>query len=280
MATATVPKVLPRKGKVTISNDKKSGFTLTELLVVLSIMALIAALIVVAAKGARKKADYEAAKAGVQFICSQIDAYKNKRGELPPNLNPLRTPPDNTAEDDVTTEKEIYYSLSQWGFTVPPERQIDPWGHPYVVVLQRDYGKTFNVTAPFDRTDSATTPYDHYPYGPDYAPSSFFSDPTGLYRDPAERDHLHKYLSDKVSALSDVYKLTPLTVQQSTDATHWGKAIHETDDRTKFHNDQNDGYQVFSAGPDGKAYCDDNATEPNRDAYLDLNKDNVSNWTD
>ena len=125
------------------SEDK--GFTLIEILAVLAIVSVMAGLLVMAAKGARKRADIDAAKAGVSFVAAKIDAYRNKRGDLPPDLGGPAVPA-------VTTEFEIYKTLDKWGFAVPPDKQVDPWGNPYIIVLDRDYGAPFNMNAPPDYT--------------------------------------------------------------------------------------------------------------------------------
>ncbi len=125
------------------SDSRSEAFTMVELLAVMAIMGIIAALVVVAAAGARKRTDSDSAKAGIQYIAARIDAYRNKRGQLPPNLNEGV----GAGLDDITTEQEIYDTLGQWGFEVPAEKQVDPWGNPYVVVLSRDYGKDFPIVS-------------------------------------------------------------------------------------------------------------------------------------
>jgi len=130
-------------------------------------MTVIAGLLVAAAVGARRKADNDAAEAGITFISAQIEAYYSKRGQLPPNLNPL-SPVPQPGEDDITTEFEIYQTLAEWNLPVPPERRLDPWGNPYVIVFQRDYEKVFPLVTAGVMTGYDTPPFDRIQYM--YAP--------------------------------------------------------------------------------------------------------------
>ncbi len=101
---------------------------------VIVIMGIIISLLVVASKGARQRADMEAAKAGVTFIATKIDAFMGKKlGELPSDPN----------SDGITTELEIYETLAEWALEVPLEKRVDPWGNPYIIVFDRDYGDDF-----------------------------------------------------------------------------------------------------------------------------------------
>ena len=69
------------------SPRRERAFTLVELLAVIAIMTVIAGLLLAAAVGARRRADSAAAQAGVDFITAQIEAYYNKRGLLPGDIN-------------------------------------------------------------------------------------------------------------------------------------------------------------------------------------------------
>jgi|GEM_PF-6200343 len=128
---------------------RQSAFTLIEIMSVIVIMGIIAALLVLAARGARQRAALDAAKAGVSYIADRIEAYRSKRGELPPDLSTL---------PDYTTEMEIYQTLNSWGFTVTPQKQVDPWGNPYIIVLQGDYGTVFPIA-------TGTSGYNGVPFG-------------------------------------------------------------------------------------------------------------------
>jgi len=196
---------------------RKRAFTLIEILAVLAIMTVIAGLLVAAAVGARRKADNDAAQADVTFISAQIEAYYNKRGQLPPNLNPL-SPVPQPGEDDITTEFEIYQTLAEWNLPVPPERRVDPWGNPYVIVFQRDYGKVFPLESggnPIQVNDEKIFPYNITPF----------------------------------NRMQIMYNPPLAPVPPPVDVA---KEIHRGDPAaTASFNDSMDNFQVISAGPDG-----------------------------
>ncbi len=62
-----------------------TAFTLVELLVVITIIGILAALITVAAIGALKKAQEARIKAEINQIATAVDDYKNKYTAYPPN---------------------------------------------------------------------------------------------------------------------------------------------------------------------------------------------------
>ncbi|MHC4714912.1 MAG: type II secretion system protein [Planctomycetota bacterium] len=137
-------------------SERNSGFTLIEILVVIAIMTVIAGLLVAAAIGARRKVTSDRAKAGVKYIAGQIEAYLDKRGQLPPD----------TDANGFTTEPEIYRTLGEWSYTVSEGNRVDPWGNPYVIVLGRDYGVSFPIAS--GGSVYSTPPYDRI--GGMYAP--------------------------------------------------------------------------------------------------------------
>lgn len=199
---------------------KRQGFTLIELLAVIVIMTVVAGLLVVAATGARKRSINDAAGAGVQFISSQIDAYVNERGKLPPDTN----------GDGITTEVEIYDTLDEWGFAVPADKQVDPWGNPCIIVLDRDYYENFPLFTGGLIYVTPNPPFDRMP---------------DMYEPPLAADE-------------------PKTLHVGPPAT---------DDP---YNNHSGGYQVISAGTDGKVCRDNTWINPLTGARP--NADNFTNW--
>jgi len=211
------------------------GFTLIEIIAVIAIMSVIAGLLIVAATGAHKKADRDAAEAGVQLIAGRIEAFQTERGQLPPDPN---FDSSLTPEQNLTTEVEIYETLEEWGFDVPEEKRVDPWGNPYVIVLGRDYGKEFPIRSG----------------------GLCYSDPQLPYRrmgNPSDDP-----------AIKQMYYLA--TEDQP-------KEIHDGDPVTEpAYNDQPEGFQVISAGPDG--WLHRNRWHVGDAAHGEVNADNITNW--
>jgi len=110
-------------------NRGRAGITLIEMLVVVTIIALFAAL--VAPRMLRKSdaARVTAAHAQINSFMTALGSYKLDTGVFPSNeegLQALRLPPAN---------------VSQWqGPYLPQEIPVDPWGHPYLYKYPGEHG--------------------------------------------------------------------------------------------------------------------------------------------
>lgn len=107
--------------KITYRNTKSHcGFTLVEILLVVTIIGILAALVIPKIAGrsedARIKAAYSDVHGGIK---STIGMYEVDTGTYPKTLQDLIQQPS-----DVRNWKGPYLD--------PPSLPIDPWGHPYV----------------------------------------------------------------------------------------------------------------------------------------------------
>jgi general secretion pathway protein G len=102
--------------------NRKRGFTLVEILLVVTIIGILAALVIpkIAGKSdeARRKAAFSDVNGGIK---TALGIYEVDTGRYPASLNDLTVQPA-----DVKGWKGPYLEASQ----IP----VDPWGHPYVYV--------------------------------------------------------------------------------------------------------------------------------------------------
>lgn len=108
---------------------RRAGITLIEMLVVVTIIALFAALVGPSMFKQSDKARVTAARAQINAFLTALGTYKLDTGAFPTTeqgLQALRVrPPD----------------ASQWnGPYLPKEVPLDPWGHPYVYRYPSEHG--------------------------------------------------------------------------------------------------------------------------------------------
>lgn len=123
-----------------LSRDEK-GFTLIELMVVIVILGLLAALVAPKMFGRIGESKQKAAKAQIELFGTAIDSFRLDVGKYPATsegLQALRAKPSG---------------LENWnGPYLPKEIPLDPWGHAY------------NYRSPGEHGD-----YDLYSFGADNA---------------------------------------------------------------------------------------------------------------
>jgi general secretion pathway protein G len=108
---------------------RQAGITLIEMLVVVTIIALFAALVAPVMFKQSDKARVVAARSQISSFMTALGSYKLDTGVLPSTdegLQALRVKPGN---------------LDQWqGPYLPKDIPNDPWGHPYVYKFPGEHG--------------------------------------------------------------------------------------------------------------------------------------------
>ena len=110
-------------------NRRQAGVTLIEMMVVVVIIALFAALVLPRMMGQADKARKTAARAQINAYLTALGSYKLDTGNYPTTeqgLQALRVKPENASGwQGPYTDKEI---------------DNDPWGHPYLYRFPGEHG--------------------------------------------------------------------------------------------------------------------------------------------
>jgi type II secretion system protein G len=70
---------------------EEAGFTLIELLIVIVILGILAGVVVFSVGGITDRGDVAACKTDVSTVTVAVEAYRAKKGNYPPNLDPALT---------------------------------------------------------------------------------------------------------------------------------------------------------------------------------------------
>lgn len=126
---------------------RRAGFTLVEVLLVMVILVIIAALAIRNYSGAQRKAFINAAKTQVHELASLVEQYNIDCRQYPQSLDSLVQAPADLADP------------SRWGgpYLQKPAIPLDPWDRPY----QYSYPSTHGMEGP-----------DIYSAGPDGQPGT------------------------------------------------------------------------------------------------------------
>jgi general secretion pathway protein G len=107
----------------------RAGVTLIEMLVVVTIMGLFAALVVPRMLKKGDAARITAARAQINSFMTALGTYKLDTGTFP------------TTEQGLLALRAKPADVNQWaGPYLPQEIPVDPWGHPYSYKFPGDHG--------------------------------------------------------------------------------------------------------------------------------------------
>lgn len=108
---------------------REAAFTLIELLIVMVILGLLAALVGPRMFGKTEKAQQKATKSQITLLETAIDTYRLDVGKFP------------TTEQGLQALREAPDGANRWdGPYLPKEIPMDPWGNPYVYKSPGDHG--------------------------------------------------------------------------------------------------------------------------------------------
>ena len=109
---------------------KERGFTFFEILVVVTIIGLLAALVGPRLWNRISGAKLSAAKAQIELFGTALDAFRLDTGRYP------------TTEEGFKALREKPSGLDTWqGVYLPKEIPNDPWGKPYIYKCPGDHGE-------------------------------------------------------------------------------------------------------------------------------------------
>jgi general secretion pathway protein G len=108
---------------------RQAGVTLIEMLVVVTIIALFAALVAPRLLSRADTARSTAARAQINAFMTALGAYKLDTGTFP------------TTEQGLQALREPPAGVNQWqGPYLPSEIPVDPWKRPYIYKYPGDHG--------------------------------------------------------------------------------------------------------------------------------------------
>jgi general secretion pathway protein G len=103
-----------------IKRQRRSAFTLVELLLVLAILALLAGIVLPKLTGSKEKANIAAAKTQMNAFATALDMFEVDNGHYPRGKNGLR--------DLVNKPRDAGADWHQYLDSIPK----DPWGNDYI----------------------------------------------------------------------------------------------------------------------------------------------------
>ncbi len=109
---------------------REKGFTLVEILIVVIIIGLLAALVGPKLFGKVSSAKVKAAKAQIELFGTALDAFRLDVGRYP------------TGEEGLKALREKPSGVDGWqGPYLPKEIPSDPWGRPYLYISPGEHGE-------------------------------------------------------------------------------------------------------------------------------------------
>ena len=116
-----------------------AGFTLIEIMVVIIILGLLAAIVMPRIVGETDRARYEQAKVQMRILEDALKRYKLDNGRFPTTEQGLQA---------LVQKPTIGVVPRNWptgGYLDKPEVPVDPWGNQYVYISPGQHGPDYDL---------------------------------------------------------------------------------------------------------------------------------------
>jgi type II secretion system protein G len=141
------------------TSRNRDAFTLVELLIVISIIAILAGLVASAAGFVQKKGARSRAQAEISAMQAALENFKADNGDYPPN------PQGNAAKSSVLVTNlmpgagggKVYYQFKPKSLDTN-NNPLDPFGYPYNYVYDTNSGAPNNGSNNYDLWSTAGSP--------------------------------------------------------------------------------------------------------------------------
>ncbi|QSX33515.1 type II secretion system major pseudopilin GspG [Shewanella avicenniae] len=120
-------------------NNRQQGFTLLEIMVVIVILGMLAALVVPNIMGNKEKADQQKAVSDIVSLENQLDMYKLDNSKYPTTEQGL----DALVQKPTSSPEPRNYRDGGYIKRLPQ----DPWGNEYLMLSPGEHGKIDVFTA-------------------------------------------------------------------------------------------------------------------------------------
>lgn len=127
-------KTSPTKPHSLVTPRQERGFTLVEMLLVITIIGILAALVIPKMMGRSEQARQAAVRADISAIKTSLDSFEVDSGFYPNNLTDLTQQPRDS---------------KNWRGPYLDKIPQDPWGSPYVYAYPgKQNGTSFDISSP------------------------------------------------------------------------------------------------------------------------------------
>ena len=119
--------------------SREAGFTLIELMIVIVILGLLAAIVMPRIVGETDKARYGTARAQMRVLEDALKRYKLDHGVFPSTEQGLESLVMQPTTGNVPEQ------WPQGGYLDKQEIPLDPWGNEYIYLSPGDNGRDFDL---------------------------------------------------------------------------------------------------------------------------------------